>query len=247
MAAIHNMLAGAGGIFPFTITIASDTSNFNLASTLTSLGWDGIAPVKGTVTINSGIVVSASTTANAGFATGASFPQSSDITVTNNGYIIGMGGKGGNGGGSGTPYATNGLPGGAGLAFTGDTAGTKIALVNNGIIAGGGGGGGGAQSNAQSYRGPGGGGGQTGRTNSAGGDTDYGSNPGTINGPGAGLVPSGNGNSGSGGSWGNSGQEGSVWPGDYRASFGGAGGYSIIGLSGFTYSSLGSLYGATSS
>jgi hypothetical protein len=247
MAAIHNVLAGGAGFFTFTFTISSDTSNYNLSSALLAAGWDGNAPVLGSVTINNGIVVSASTTANAGFTTGASFQPISDITITNNGYIVGMGGKGGNGGGSGTPYATSGLAGGTGLAFTGNTStSAKIKLYNNNIIAGGGGGGGGAQSNAQGYRGPGGGGGRTGRTNSAGGDTDYGSNQGTFNGPGAGIAPTGNGNSGGGGGWGSSGAEGSVWPGDYKASDGGPGGNSITGYSGFTVLASGTLYGSTS-
>ena len=246
-------------VFTTAYTISVDTTNLNLITLLTSLGWDGIVPVRMDVTINSGIVVSSNNTAIPALAIGSALPSGSIVRIYNYGYIIGMGGAGGNGntghidtsGGkySGmimdTPY-TSGLPGGPAIVYSGTLpAASPIQLFNYGTIGGGGGGGGGAYSVVQ-VSSPGGGGGQTGRTNSAGGGGNFGSYPGTFAGAGPGLVPSGHGNSGPGGGWGGYGGVGSAWPGDWTATNGGAGGAAIVGVAGFTVSVVGTRYGSVS-
>jgi len=91
-----------------------------------------------TFTINSGVVISSSSTGTAALVTG-SFPAGSIVHLINNGSIYGKGGKGGAGSAS-----TNGSPGAAG----GDalSLGFNITITNGSgqIFGGGGGGGGGA-------------------------------------------------------------------------------------------------------
>ena len=243
-------------VFTTAYTISVDTTNLNLITLLTSLGWDGIVPVRMDVTINSGIVVSSNNTAIPALAIGSALPSGSIVRIYNYGYIIGMGGQGGHGSiGTwttikGLPYyqmtvgPTSGLPGGPALAYTGTLpTSAPIQLFNYGTIGGGGGGGGGAASLAQAY-GPDGGGGRSGRTNTVvPGVWGY---PGTFAGAGPGLVPTGHGNSGPGGGWGGYGGVGSAWPGDWTASYGGGGGAAIVGVAGFTVSVVGTRYGSVS-
>jgi len=248
---------------PAATLIQADQTNFNLRNYLISLGWDGTSLVSAVFTINAGVVISSNSTSIPGFTTGGNFPPGSDVTIVNNGYILGMGGQGGHGStatlmngtdklGLPTTYyqfsahGTSGLPGGTALAFNGSLdplVSAKIKLTNNGIIGGGGGGGGGASSIVQPY-GPDGGGGRSGRTNTVvPGVWGY---AGSFAGAGPGLVPSGHGNSGAGGNWGAGGDAGWAWPGDYLVSYGGAGGAAITGLGGFTVLTVGTRYGAVS-
>jgi PKD repeat protein len=228
--------------FTTSIVLSSDEQNIDVRSKLIAAGWNGISPVFGSLTINTGVVISANSTAQYALRTGGSLPVGSDFTIINYGYIVGMGGAGGNGnwqhdgGGGGKavnwvvdiPTSSGGV-GGPALGHDG-TPYVLYKVRNYGVIAGGGGGGGGSYSPYQ-VSSPGGGGGQSGRTNSAGG---YGwSYPGTFSGPGGAIVPSGHGNSGAGGSWGAGGAQGSAWPGDYVASNGGGGGTAVVGSGGF--------------
>ena len=240
-------------IFIYNLTIAADTFNYDLTTAAMAAGWDGTTPIQAVVTINSGVVVSANTTAVSGFTVG-SMPATSIISVVNNGYIIGMGGQGGDGSyadltccdGYGHPYyiiprthyATSGLNGGTALQV-----GYAISMTNNGIIGGGGGGGGGSDSPYQPSS-PGGGGGQTGRQNSLGGGGNYGSYQGTFSGPGSAILPSGHGNAGAGGGWGAAGGSGSGWPGDYLSAYGGNGGAAVVGTGYITWLATGTRYGA---
>lgn len=241
--------------FVTNITLSGDEQNVDIRAKLLALGWNGSSPVYGSLTINSNVVISANSTAQYALRTGGALPAGSDFAIINYGYIVGMGGSGGNGnwqhdgGGGGKAInwvvdipTSNGSAGGPALGLDGSTA-VPFKLSNYGVIAGGGGGGGGSYSPNQPSS-PGGGGGQSGRTNSSGG---YGwSYPGTFSGPGGSIVPSGHGNSGAGGSWGAGGAQGSAWPGDYVASNGGGGGQAVVGSGGFslTQGTWGTCYGA---
>lgn len=126
-----------GGFFNFDIIIDSDVSAWKLTTALVTLGWNGSTPIKGTVTINNGVTVSGTATTNASRNGGNSFTIGtynikSDITIINNGTIIGCGGYGGTGN-------TSGKGGNGGVALS---VAAKINLLNNGSIIGGGGGGG---------------------------------------------------------------------------------------------------------
>ena len=241
--------------FTANIVLSSDEQNVDIRAKLIALGWNGTSPVFGSLTVNSGVVISANSTSQYALRTGGSLPAGSVFAINNYGYIVGMGGAGGNGnwqhdgGGGGKTInwvvdipTSSGAPGGPALGHDG-TAAVLYTVRNYGVIAGGGGGGGGSYSPYQ-VSSPGGGGGQSGRTNSTGG---YGwSYPGTFTGPGGAILPSGHGNSGAGGSWGAGGAQGSAWPGDYVASNGGGGGQAVVGSSGFALplGTWGTCYGA---
>lgn len=168
------MNAGHGKANEFGLTIAADASNINVATAATAAGWNGSSKL--TVTINSGVYVSATSTGNAAMTISGSFPGG--LFVVNNGYIVGMGGAGGNGKSisfsipSPTEYGgTNGGAGGTALSVS-----SAVSFTNNGTIAGGGGGGGGGAISAGNVdppswnsSGAGGGGGRSGKTNSAAG------------------------------------------------------------------------------
>jgi len=213
------------GAFVFNKTISADVSNYNLRADAIAAGWDGVMPLAATVTINSGVVVSANATSQYGFDTGATIPNGSTLALSNNGYIIGMGGAGGH---YTSPWT--GKDGGPALR-----AQCQITITNNGTIGGGGGGGGGASNDA------GGGGGRTGRTNSVGGNGYYGGT--SIGQPGTFAAPGGSGSgygsgAGGGGDWGAAGKNA---PG---GGAGGAGGAAVVGNSFINWAATGTRFGA---
>jgi len=235
--------------FVFNQTISADVSNYVLTSAATAAGWDGKAPLKATVTINSGIVVSANNTANHAFDTGI-VPAGSALELVNNGYILGMGGAGGSG--SQTRTESDGKPGGPALR-----AQAAINITNNGTIGGGGGGGAGCAAVTGSgnfYAG--GGGGRTGRTDSLAGTNTSSSAPtapatkGTFAASGDGGYASWPPSSGVGGKV-VQGSAGATWGatasnslvGGYSA-YGGAGGAAVVGNSFITWLATGTRLGA---
>ena len=240
----------------FTFTITSNQSNANLRSLAVTAGWNQSSALQ--ATINSTIVCSASSTGNYGLTINGSFPGG--VTLTNNGYILGMGGSGGWGGSPQYGYCpkTQGSSGGTGLLIS------SAVTINNasGVIGGGGGGAGGGsigQFNCNcpiNVGGGGGGGGRTGSTNSSGGPVGpygamgSGGNAGTQSsggGGGAGKYcgPAHGGGGGTGGTWGASGGCGGAgypnapeWLGG-----GGGGGNATSGASNVTWTNVGTRYG----
>lgn len=252
-----------GATKQFAFTIGSNQTNADLRTLAINAGWDQSAPV--VATIGSGVYISSSSTGVSALTVGGSFP--SGVTLTNNGFIVGMGGAGGTGAG----WVEGGVEGsagsGGGLALSVSVA---VSVTNNGVIAGGGGGGGGGQSGrtgsfiARTGRGAGGGGG--GRSslaaNSAGGpggpasggfspSPGGGGGVGTVSGPGAGGAGTGvdaffSGSGGSGGDWGAAGASGgasttvTVGPGPYS---GGSGGFAVSGNGNITWLAFGTRLG----
>ena len=212
---------GATAALVIDYDITADMFNFNSDTVLASYNWDGATPVILTVNIATGIVVSGDNTSTPAFVVNA-LPNGSQVIINNNGYIIGMGGRGGeyaNGGGGGAALFTN----------------TPLQVTNNGTIGGGGGGGGYAHGTAA------GGGGRSGRKNS--GVSGQG-NPGqgTFSGAGVGGY-GGNGNigyyrGGAGGNWGAAGQ--SV----PSRGAGGSGGAAVVGNSLIHWVSEGTIMGS---
>lgn len=125
---------GAQNRIPVTITIAANTTNYTLGTAQIPGYIAGATDV--TLVINNGVYVYSTNTANAGL-TIAALAAGDTVTVTNNGYILGMGGKGG---GATNNAGTNGQAGGPAL-----TVNRNVSITNNSYIAGGGGGGGGQQ------------------------------------------------------------------------------------------------------
>jgi len=147
---------GLGRNFTFIKTIASNTQNYNLATDATAAGWNGIAPLIATVTVDTNVYVWSDTTSTAAFATGGPFPTGSTVSIINNGFIMGRGGDGANmtGASQGTKYGTNGGPA--------MTLNYNVSITNNSYIAGGGGGGDGLSLTPDAAGGGGGAGGGTG-------------------------------------------------------------------------------------
>ena len=127
---------------PLTLTIAANTSNYNMKVAAANAGWNQTDPLDLTVVINAGVTVGSTSTGAYAFDTGTGFPAGSTLALINNGTIRGCGGNGGVGAGvnSGGGYVAAAAGGVGGPAFIARYA---IAVTNNGIIAGGGGGGGG--------------------------------------------------------------------------------------------------------
>lgn len=147
----------------FSFIISSNQTNANLRTLAVNAGWN--QSTKLAVTIGSGVYVSSNSTGTPGLTVNGSFPNG--VELTNNGFIVGMGGAGGKGAGS----STSGGAGGTALSVS-----SAITITNNGTIGGGGGGGQGAAAAVYSdpytsatITGPGGGGGRSGSTNSAAG------------------------------------------------------------------------------
>lgn len=128
---------GKSNVYVLALTIAANTTDYNLKTAATNAGWNGTTAINLTCTINAGVYVYASSTGVYAFQTGTSYPAGSSITIINNGTILGKGGNGGNGGGA---TSAGGAGSAGGPAFY---AGAGCTVTNNGTISGGGGGGGG--------------------------------------------------------------------------------------------------------
>ena len=90
---VYNLLLGLGSGFVFNVTIASNVSNYDLYTQATAAGWNGTTPLNSTVTINSGVEVTSTSTSLPAFQIN-NIPTNSSLTLINNGYIVGKGGRG---------------------------------------------------------------------------------------------------------------------------------------------------------
>lgn len=104
---------GKANAFNFTATISSNTTNYNLRSAAVAAGWDQVIALNASVTINSGVTISATSTGVAAFDTGVSFPAGTTLSITNSGSILGLGGAGGVGGTNAGNGATGSIGGNA--------------------------------------------------------------------------------------------------------------------------------------
>jgi len=226
-------------------TISTSQVNFNLLTYLNANGWDPLA--RADVTIAPGVYIYSNSTGTPAMTISGVY--SKGVKITNNGFIVGMGGAGGSGTGAiGNP----GLPGGLALSVS------SAVTINNtsGTIGGGGGGGGGGAGwtfcscgTPTAYIGGGGGGGRTGLVNSAGGTGASSGNPGTASSGGTGAsgnLPYG-GTGGTGGTWGSNGGTGGPSTGSGLAGgAGGAAGAAITGNTNITWEGFGTRLGAIS-
>jgi len=202
------------------------------------------------VSIQSGVLISATSTAIPAFKMGAAWPTGSTITITNEGTIAGRGGSGGGYPGGVLNYiGTPGENGGLGLY-----ADYPVTIDNStGVIAGGGGGGGQGSSDSSPGGTAAGGGGGGGMPNGSGGNSVSGSgNPGTaasplaagvggaVTGPVGGLYSGAGGDGGSYGQPGDSGTTGTYGSGGS----GGSAGNCINGNSNITWTATGTRHGA---
>ena len=221
-----------GGITPVSLTISSDTANYNI---FTSAG-SPVVPVAVRLTINASINVYSTSTATYALDTGTGWATGSTITIANAGKIIGRGGAGGNGGYwiASVTYAgaTAGSNGGTALRVQYATT-----ITGAGVIVAGGGGGGGGGGNILpgyilGYGGNGGGGGYNGAggsngfTASGGTGTFVGGGLGSVGNPSSGTSAGGVGGDGGYGTTGGSGSPGY----DFGGLGGGTAGSAINGV-----------------
>jgi hypothetical protein len=156
-----NNFYGKSNIFDLTKTISSNTQNYNLLTDMQANGYTNGNAFTVNLTIGSGVYIWTDTTATAAFDTGA-ISGTGTITITNNGYIMGKGGRGGQ------TASLAGLVGGPAINLQ---KSVTINNTNGSAYIGGGGGGGGiaAASAGPTSAGGGAGGGPGGTSNGAGG------------------------------------------------------------------------------
>lgn len=81
--------------FSFIATISSNTTSYNLYSAIIAAGWNGVAPVKADITINSGVVVSGTGNGTSSAFIINNLPAKSIVTINNSGTVTGSGGSAG--------------------------------------------------------------------------------------------------------------------------------------------------------
>lgn len=144
-------LRGKANAFGHTIT--ANQLHLNLRTYLLGQGWNGTTAVQ--VTIAPGVYIWSDNTSVPALDMGGAFPGG--LTLINNGFIMGKGGKGGDFN-TVTNITTNGSAGGPAISLTG-----PITIDNtNGYIGGGGGGGAASFEFTQGAGGGGAGGGEGG-------------------------------------------------------------------------------------
>lgn len=114
----------------FAFTLSSNQENWNLRSAALASGWDGTAQL--TANISSGVYVWSDDTATAGLIISGAFPGG--LTVNNNGFIMGKGGRGGS-----TSFTVQN--GGPGVTVSLTSGSATFNNQSFGYIGGGGGGG----------------------------------------------------------------------------------------------------------
>ncbi|MEH6630152.1 MAG: hypothetical protein V7776_04975 [Halopseudomonas aestusnigri] len=232
------------------IPISVSGDNVDLAIIAQANGWDGVSLTPRLIFhILPGVEVGSDNTSNYSLTTG-SLPQTSNLTLINEGTIAGAGGKGG----YGTP--TSGTVGAVGGPAFNPLC--PIQLDNtNGIIGGGGGGGAGGRNDdgggGESFDDPGGGGGGgAGRTPGVGGGHSVSSSGGGIAGNGdIGTLLTGgaggrneSGDGGGMGSYAGTGGGLGLVGGSSNANSGGAAGVAIDGVSKVVFIARGDIRGS---
>lgn len=134
----------ANGRSTINLTIASNTTNYDVFynAAMTGLYYPGYTDV--TVTINPGVYVGSLTPFDNALIV-SKFNTGDNVTIINNGNIFGCGGGGGSGQNLGNQISTNNNGGTGGDAIL---LSYPTSIQNNGIIAGGGGGGAGGRASA---------------------------------------------------------------------------------------------------
>ena len=254
------MSDGYGKSNTFTLTISSNSTNVDLRDLAVSSGWDQSTEAE--ITIASGIYCYATNTSNSGMTINGSWPGG--VTLINNGFIAGRGGRGGTGR-SINPFPSEGTYGGSAGSAGGRAlaVSSPVSINNQGTIGGGGGGGGGGGAEVSGgyapnrfWQGGGGGGGRSnGEGGSGGGPTSWGTAPGSAGAAGslsaAGAGGGGGGQQGNpsvgakggdGGNYGASGSSGS----HSGAKAGGGAGAAINGNSYITWIANGTKLGSIS-
>ena len=97
----------------FAFTISTNQTNANLATLATNAGWNGTTKVVATLGTN--VYISSTSTGTPALTVPNSFPNG--VELVNNGFIMGMGGAGGNHS-WGSASVSNGAPGGTAISIS---------------------------------------------------------------------------------------------------------------------------------
>ena len=157
---------GKSNVFAFQI--GSNQTNLNLRTLALANGWNGTAAV--IATVNGGVYIYSTDIGTPGLTINGSFPNG--VSLVNNGFILGKGGRGAQ------PGATSWLAGETGGPAI--SLGVSVSITNNSYIAGGGGGGGGSSSVGGGGAGGGNGGSHYDRTINGPGGGGSGGGPGSA-------------------------------------------------------------------
>ena len=235
-----------------SVTLSANTSNYTV-NTAKAAGY-AAGTTDFTLNINSGVIVSSSSTGSYSMTVDTSWAAGDTVTIVNNGVILGRGGNGGSG--AGQQYPGSGTTGGSGGSGAGPALLVQRATSINNVnrIAGGGGGGGGGglgfiaspPCEGTQYAAGGGGGGGIGIGSGGGGGQGWYAGGGgsgssgtlTSAGGGGGGEAGIGGAGGAGGTYGTSGSSGGYG--------GGAGGAAIVGNSNITWIATGTRNGSIS-
>ena len=139
---------GKSNTVTLNLTISSNTYNYDVYANASASPSYVAGKTNVTVTISPGIYVGSTSTGTYALSVPSSFSPTDNVTIVNNGSILGMGGKGGTGANSVEPS----MGGPAGPNGPGGTGGNAIyvnrptTITNNGSVYSGGGGGGGGSS-----------------------------------------------------------------------------------------------------
>jgi hypothetical protein len=220
---VSDFYGDARGRIFVNLVITSNTFNFDVYANRTNAYVPGLTDIS--VQVNPGVYVGSNVAGSPAMSVPSSFSVGDTVSITNNGFIYGRGGQGGDG------IFLPGQPGAIG--DTGLFVNSPATVFNYGEISGGGGGGGGGAIYIPNKgpTSPGGGGG--GGAGFAGGGSNGNGSSGTLNTGGTGG-PGGVGQTG--GNGGGRGAAGTPGQGISGANpgpggVGGPGGYSVIGSS----------------
>lgn len=98
------------GYYNLTLTISSNTSNYNVYNAAIAAGWTGTNPLNLVLNINSGVTVSGTGTGTSAAIICNNLFSKSIVTINNSGTVVGSGGAVGynnNGGAAAIPYPGN--------------------------------------------------------------------------------------------------------------------------------------------
>lgn len=130
---------GAVNVVTLNLTVSSNTNDYDLYPQVSSNPSYVAGATNINVTVNPGIRVGSTSRTGYAFQIPAQFNSGDNITLINQGTIVGRAGDGGRGGNAPQGNAVAGQPGGHGLRIQ-----RAVTIQNQGVIAGAGGGGGGS-------------------------------------------------------------------------------------------------------
>jgi hypothetical protein len=129
-----NLASGRGKSYLYELFLNSNAINVNARTVAISQGWNQVSPLK--IIISSGVYIYSESTSSPALTISGSFPGG--VTLVNNGFIIGMGGRGGGPASDPGYINTQGWSGNSGGPAI--SLGANVTIENNSYIAGGGGG-----------------------------------------------------------------------------------------------------------